>query len=194
MFETSREAVDQNLLENLYLNEFLSIRDIAKKLGITVGLIRGAMKKYVIPQRNKYWKASSNKNGRDVPCSTCGKLVYRKKYLLEKFKVFFCSWKCEKEYQSLTRKTSVNKEAWRSRREYKLWRKYILLRDNGVCRMCGSSNKLVAHHIIEAEFVPDLKFDISNGITLCKKCHIEIHKDKSPNYIGFFQEIISGCI
>jgi 5-methylcytosine-specific restriction endonuclease McrA len=120
----------------------------------------------------------------------CGKLVYRKKYTLDKYDIFFCSWECEKKHQSISRRVSELPESWRSRSEYKTWRKRVLDRDLHTCKICGSKKNPVAHHIIEAQDSPDLRYDIDNGITLCKKCHIAIHVKDSHRFIESLQEAI----
>lgn len=59
---------------------------------------------------------------------------------------------------------------------YKAWRNAVLERDKFTCQVCGErGGKLQTHHI---EPVRDHKndlliFDINNGITLCKDCHIQ---------------------
>ncbi len=185
-----RIVLSKEILENLYLISMLSIRDIAKRLDINEMVVRKYLYMYEIPRRNKSWKASLNKNGKEVPCEICGKLVYRKKYKLNKFSVFFCSWKCEKEYQSIKRKILELEDGWRGRREYKAWRKQVKERDNNTCRICSNNKKLTAHHIIEAKDNPNLRFEINNGITLCEKCHIKIHRNNSKNYIESLQKVI----
>jgi 5-methylcytosine-specific restriction endonuclease McrA len=43
--------------------------------------------------------------------------------------------------------------------------------------MCGKTGgKLHAHHIKEFSKHPELRIDVSNGITYCEECHIEFHK------------------
>jgi 5-methylcytosine-specific restriction endonuclease McrA len=64
--------------------------------------------------------------------------------------------------------------------EYQQWRKFVIDRDKK-CVMCGSKNDLHAHHIKEFSKYPELRTDISNGIALCKKCHIKIHKKEKAN-------------
>jgi len=186
-----RIVLDKNILEDLYLNKMLSIRNVAKILNVNDMVVRKYLKLYNIPRRNKSWKSPLSKNGKEVPCEICRKMVYRKKYRLEKFTVFFCSWECEKEYQSRTRRTPGLPDSWRRRRGYKSWRKQVLKRDEFRCKLCASSNKLVAHHIIKAQNSPEIRLEVDNGVTLCQKCHIEIHKNNSYNYIKPLQEVIS---
>lgn len=181
----------KKVLEELYLNKKLSIRDVAKNLDVNPSVIRKWMNIYNIPRRNKSWKSASMKNGIEVPCEICGKMIYRKKSRLNKSKVFFCSWACEKEYQSLTRRILDLPDGWRRWKEYKRWRGRLIERDGVACKLCGSTYKIVAHHIIEAKTHPDLRYSVSNGIILCQACHIEIHKNNSFNYIESLQKVIS---
>ena len=61
--------------------------------------------------------------------------------------------------------------------EYKLWRKECLERDNFTCQKYGiSGGQLEIHHINNFSEFPELRFKISNGITLSKKAHREFHK------------------
>jgi hypothetical protein len=56
--------------------------------------------------------------------------------------------------------------------EYKQWSKAVLERDNFTCQMCGKrGGNLNADHIQSFAQHPDLRFDISNGRTLCVPCH-----------------------
>lgn len=55
------------------------------------------------------------------------------------------------------------------------WVKMVLTRDNFTCKKCGSKDNLQAHHIIPIAVDPIISADIDNGITLCKKCHDEVH-------------------
>jgi hypothetical protein len=61
--------------------------------------------------------------------------------------------------------------------EYRLWREVIFARDDYTCQKCGQGGgQLHPHHIFNFATYLDLRFAINNGITLCKKCHMEFHK------------------
>lgn len=66
-------------------------------------------------------------------------------------------------------------------REYKFWRMKVFLRDNFTCQYCGERGCfLEAHHIKSWDKYPELRFEVSNGITLCKGCHKKIHFHSFP--------------
>lgn len=58
---------------------------------------------------------------------------------------------------------------------YSKWRNDCLKRDNFMCQHCGSTEDLHVHHIKPYKSFPELRTDISNGITLCHECHKEVH-------------------
>lgn len=57
---------------------------------------------------------------------------------------------------------------------YKKWRLDIFRRDKFQCQKCKSKRNIQAHHIQGWSKCPELRFDLSNGITLCKRCHGEM--------------------
>ena len=66
--------------------------------------------------------------------------------------------------------------------KYKEWRARVFERDNWTCQTCGARSKagepiyLQPHHIKGWAKYPKLRYELSNGITLCKECHKLIHK------------------
>ena len=60
----------------------------------------------------------------------------------------------------------------RHSRQYKQWVKNIYERDNYTCQICDQKGgELRAHHIISFARNKELRYELSNGITLCKHCH-----------------------
>ncbi len=50
-------------------------------------------------------------------------------------------------------------------------------RDEYTCRSCGQrGGKLNAHHVWPFHRFPELMYEVSNLVTLCKSCHDEFHK------------------
>jgi 5-methylcytosine-specific restriction endonuclease McrA len=60
-------------------------------------------------------------------------------------------------------------------------RKLVLERDNWICQKCDSSKELHCHHFEGIEINPIESADIDNCVTLCKKCHKEVHKQDYCN-------------
>jgi 5-methylcytosine-specific restriction endonuclease McrA len=61
--------------------------------------------------------------------------------------------------------------------EYRAWRNSVVRRDGFQCIWCHATNNLEAHHIYSFASFPEGRFDIKNGITLCRDCH-----KLTPNY------------
>ncbi|WCS69039.1 hypothetical protein Goe17_01800 [Bacillus phage vB_BsuM-Goe17] len=57
--------------------------------------------------------------------------------------------------------------------EFSEWRAQVFMKDNYTCQACGDSTggNLQAHHIENFAEHEDKRFDVDNGITLCKSCH-----------------------
>ena len=60
--------------------------------------------------------------------------------------------------------------------DYAVWRKAVFKRDNNTCVICGTKFPLVAHHIVEFVKSPELRMAVNNGVTLCVRCHRDVHK------------------
>ena len=59
--------------------------------------------------------------------------------------------------------------------KYKKWRRNVLKRDKHECINCHTMiNRLEVDHIKPFSLFPKLRFKLSNGRTLCKKCHKKI--------------------
>ena len=56
-----------------------------------------------------------------------------------------------------------------------MWSKAVKVRDGFKCMYCGSRTGLESHHIFKVQHSAT-KYDLDNGITLCKGCHDRIDK------------------
>lgn len=74
---------------------------------------------------------------------------------------------------------------------YRDWRIQVYKRDKFTCQMPGCSYKkyLNAHHIQKWASASSLRFDVDNGITLCKNCHKKV-TGSEQHYQGLFQQIV----
>ena len=129
-----------------------------------------------------------------VPCPVCGQPMsrFKKRGLLRKV----CSFRCSKishpsTHEQLKRaqitkwKDHVYKshqnDIARGKSEYTEWRNHVFERDNYTCQKCGEHSgnghavELHPHHIKPFATNPLLRYDLDNGITLCKSCHRKEH-------------------
>lgn len=76
---------------------------------------------------------------------------------------------------------------------YKNWRISVFKRDNYTCQDCKKkeevSGKLEAHHIRPWAIYKKLRYEIDNGLTLCKECHTKTNGYKSKNIAFIYQGI-----
>ena len=76
-------------------------------------------------------------------------------------------------------KGGITEEHYRIRRsrKYADWRKAVFERDGYTCVICNAKSvagkriRIEADHILQFATHPDLRFDVSNGRTLCVPCH-----------------------
>lgn len=83
----------------------------------------------------------------------------------------FCNQSCFKKYLE---KNRVEPDNITDSAEYKNWRIRVYKRDGYRCKMPGcysQSRDIAAHHIYPKKKYPQIQFDTSNGITLCRPCH-----------------------
>ena len=74
--------------------------------------------------------------------------------------------------------------------KYKAWRFKVYKRDKFKCVLCQSKEKLNSHHIRRWADCPQLRFEPSNGVTLCKLCHDKVTGNEDE-YAAIFMGIVN---
>lgn len=104
-----------------------------------------------------------------LACLECGKFFTVKRYRLNDG-AKFCSRECA--FRHRDKGKTVLHERQRKSAAYKAWRTLVFERDNYTCRECGQrGGYLHADHIKPFAYSPELRFDVTNGRTLCVPCH-----------------------
>lgn len=66
----------------------------------------------------------------------------------------------------------TERQAAMGRWEYQEWRRSVFERDNFTCQSCQErGGALQADHVKPWSRFPDLRYDVSNGRTMCVECH-----------------------
>lgn len=149
-------------------------------------------KGYKQTEEHKNKKAESLRRGKYFNCLVCENVFWRQPSVIKKGQCKFCSKECYQKWQKgrtksdrwkeLRKKNNLKKAKFltkrrlskfiRSTNKYKEWRKSVFERDNYTCQDCKKRGVyLEAHHIKPFAIYEDLRFEITNGLTLCKKCH-----------------------
>lgn len=125
-------------------------------------------------------------------CEACNKKF--EVYPYRKNMAHFCSRKCSGSVRWGKRGinwrggiTSINRVI-RQSQDYKEWRTKVFKRDNYTCQDCGIVGGWleVDHKKMFSRF-PELRFEVSNGRTLCKPCHrIKTISDQKLNWRNQF--------
>jgi len=68
---------------------------------------------------------------------------------------------------------------------HRKWVNAVLTRDGSACRHCGAKDiELHAHHVKSFRDHPELRFDVDNGLTLCHRCHWDVHTAQNENAVN----------
>lgn len=143
--------------------------------------------------------ALSKENAYHLDCVVCGKMFYCQpcQVVLRKRKT--CSRKCQgvlastlAEKERLLRgmtKHQIDRCIRYSKRAER-WRKSVFERDDYTCTSCGErGGYLEAHHLKPFAYFPGERFKISNGVTLCKKCHNKTKMDSKKMRLIYLDEV-----
>ncbi len=76
---------------------------------------------------------------------------------------------------NITEEQRTTLEKSRASSKMNHFRKAVKERDGKKCVICGAKEKLVVHHLESFKDNESLRYEVSNGVTLCRDCHIEFH-------------------
>lgn len=131
-------------------------------------------------------------------CVGCGTLMVHTppksitSFELQKFCTKECADRCGLRYRGENHPSYKGQDSRRRSRSHQdsRWAIKVLQRDLYVCQRCGISGEvatLQAHHIKPYELFKSGRNDVSNGITLCSKCHWHVHDTLDPQFIDIYQ-------
>lgn len=162
-----RIIINKEKFQEMYIKNQLSITEISKQTGLTQDSISTLIDEYKIDRRTfntaMYLKSSSFES--------------RKKRSAIVQKISLDQWN-----------GFVNTENSRERKtaKYREWRNSVFEKDHYTCQVCFKTGEyLQAHHIKNFSKNIDNRYEIENGITLCKEDH-------SPNSSKSFHSIFGN--
>lgn len=128
-------------------------------------------------QMNEYWNADKIDDAWEFPggvCPVCGHSPLKVRVLIHTDSNWYQpKWACDKCGNTKNLLKSKKVDAKRDP-HISNWATAVLDRDRA-CVICGETRNLDAHHLIPVSKQPTLQFKLSNGITLCRRCHKLVH-------------------
>ena len=135
-----------------------------------------------------------------VECDNCGETLLLTQWECNRSDMHYCDRDCMKEHRNKIGFYKLeNNFNWqgglkpihtaiRNLDEYKQWRNNVYRRDHYKCVLCESKD-IHAHHLIPLGLICKIQgvkdtvdaldcsmlWNVSNGVTLCKECHNELH-------------------
>jgi transposase len=191
------KVLDKKVLYQMYVVEEKSSTIIAKELEVSKGTVTRYLKQYGIEITHKHSTMRKNIDKDELyklyiiegkSSSEIGNIFnVSDMFVIKKLKQYGIPVRTAGETLKLQYINKVksgeikqsHSESFMARRreEYYIWRKSVLKRDNFTCQVCGKhGGKLNAHHLNNFSEFKELRYELSNGITLCKNCHEEFHK------------------
>jgi len=165
------------------------------KGGLTVKCKRCGKEFYKFPSERRSYCSKScayldrrKYKRRKYSCKNCGKVFESSDRPHSNNSNNFCSIECRnKSYENSmggslnpnwrggTHSPGIIRQRDRGRKKNRVWSKAVLERDGNTCRICGKKSKrMEAHHII-SWLNKELRYELSNGISLCRPCHFAAH-------------------
>lgn len=112
--------------------------------------------------------------GKGMMCRQCDKKFDVPPHKVREGKAIFCSQRCYDQHRY--NPSLAEDQRQRNSPMCRQWKRRVFERDSYTCGQCGQhGGRLVAHHVQRWSTRPELRFEISNGLTLCYDCHEREH-------------------
>lgn len=129
---------------------------------------------------------SANSRKIEFNCDYCGSKASVSPSSFKPRKRHFCSRTCywewmekhwpQEEHPRWRGGITPITQAERGSNRYFKWRRLVFERDGYKCVWCGSKERIEGDHIKAWAKFPELRFEVSNGRTLCYECHLSIRR------------------
>ena len=199
------EKMPKDLLNKEYIINHKSVYEIADEYSLGVKTVWKLLEEYEIPIRS-YQESMriyyDEHNGREIKRQQSLEMwsndefyakmceINKQSANLEEHRIALSAALQHIPVEEWTGYVATETQLARNKTEYSDWRNAVFTRDNYTCRCCGARNErgsgksvyLHAHHLESFAKNPELRFDINNGVTLCKECH-------DPRFEGSFHNL-----
>jgi hypothetical protein len=77
-------------------------------------------------------------------------------------------------------------------KEHRDWSRAVKVRDGWKCKINDKycEGRLESHHILSYLKYPELRYDVNNGIALCRHHHPKT-REKEENFVGYFNSLLA---
>jgi 5-methylcytosine-specific restriction endonuclease McrA len=93
----------------------------------------------------------------------------------------YCSNQCRKKAERVFGNKKDIDLKYKDKIRYGGNKDVVLRRDNYCCQLCNNTTSLVVHHIDCSGQSENPNNDVDNLVTLCRRCHINLHKNILKN-------------
>lgn len=139
----------------------------------------------------------AKRKGKMVSCLQCEQDYYASPSWVKR-NTKFCSIQCCRTFYSGERNNKWKggitplKKKLRMSKEWKHWRELVFERDDHTCQECGKRGCYIEpHHIVPLRNNMKEIFNINNGITLCRPCHI-MTMGKEEQFVEIYFDLLSS--
>jgi hypothetical protein len=166
-YKSKTEKLTKDVIEDLYFKQHKTSEEIGDMYGLTGNTVINVIRSYgyQIPNRSELLS-----------------IYYNEKDGYEKVRLSQSTM--ENRIKSSCRQRGISVEDFdgfstteqhmaRNNTYYKEWQRKVFKRDNYTCQCCGKrGGNLNAHHLYNFAEYENLRYEVTNGTTLCEPCHL----------------------